>query len=125
MKKGLLCIFMVALAGCASMMPAPVDKIEVLPTVRLGAVTPSSGDYVLYIPAHSPVPITLSVKGTLLEQDQSATGKISFSKDVYLYKYWASHDRKHWENSHKLLDVSYGGGVDVSGLNVNVTLNTK
>jgi hypothetical protein len=125
MKNVFFGIFLVSLVGCASVMPAPTDKIEALPLVKLGAVPPSSGEYVLYIPAHSPVPIKLTVKGTLLEQDTLATANMSFVRDVYLYKYWSSHDRKHWENSHKLLDVSFGGGVDVSGLNVNITLDKK
>jgi hypothetical protein len=125
MKKGLLCILMAVLTGCASMMPAPVDKIDALPTVRLGGAASAYADYVLYIPAHSPIPVLLNVKGTLIEKESPATANVSFSQDLYLYKYWASHDRKHWENSHKLLDVAYGGGVDVSGLHANVTLNTN
>jgi hypothetical protein len=125
MKNIFFGVFLVSLVGCAPMMPAPTDKIETLPLVKMGAVPPSNGEYVLYIPAHSLVPVKLAVKGTLLEQDMPTTGNISFVRDVYLYKYWASHDRKHWETSHKLLDVSYSGGVDVSGLNVNITLDTK
>lgn len=125
MKTLILFVFIAALAGCASMMPAPADKIDSLPTVSLGAKPPTDADYVLFIPAHSPVPVILDVKGTLLEQNSSSTANVSFTQDLYLYKYWASHDRKHWENSHKLLNVSYGGGVDVSGLHANVTLDTN
>jgi hypothetical protein len=113
------------LAGCASMMPAPIEQIASLPVVTLGALPPSGSEYVLFIPAHSSVPVKLNINGTLLERSQTVAGNISFARDLYVYKYWASHDRKNWENSHKLLAVSYGGGMDISGLNANVTLDAK
>ena len=62
------------------------------------------------------------MRGSLLKGDQSVTGNMTFARDIYIYKYWSSYDRKTWENSHKLLNVSFNGGVDASGLNVNVGL---
>ena len=49
--------------------------------------------------------------------------QLDIARDVYIYKYWSSYDRKTWENSHKLLNVAFSGGMDASGLNVNVELD--
>lgn len=110
-------------AGCASMMPAPADKIATLPVVKMGATPPAAGEFVLHIPANSPVPLKVATSGSLVKADQSVIGNVMFTRDIYLYKYWSSYDRKTWENSHKLLDVRFNGGIDASGLNVNVGLD--
>ena len=109
--------------GCAPMMPAPVDKIQTLPVVNIGDVPPSGTEYVLHIPANSPIPLKINTRGTLLQNEQSVIGSTTFNKDLYIYKYWSSYDRKTWENSHRLLNVNFAGGMDASGLNVNVTLD--
>ncbi|TQK05546.1 hypothetical protein [Herbaspirillum sp. SJZ107] len=109
--------------GCAPMMPAPADRIQTLPVVKMGEAFPSGTEYVLYIPANSPIPIKIATQGTLLKNEQSVVGSTSFTRDLYIYKYWSSYDRKTWENSHRLLNVSFAGGMDASGLNVNVTLD--
>lgn len=125
--KGMFCVAVtvIALGACAPMMPAPVSQIESLQVVKMGDVPPSGSEYVLHIPANSPIPVNVHARGTLLKQGQSAVGSLSFTKDVYVYKYWASHDRKNWQNSHSLLDVSFNGGFDVSGMNVNVQVDKK
>ena len=110
-------------AGCAPMMPAPAEKIQTRPVVKMGDVPPSGTEYVLYIPANSPIPLKVSTHGSLFKNEQSVIGTTTFAKDLYIYKYWSSSDRKTWENSHRLLDVNFAGGMDVSGLNVNITLD--
>ncbi|MFK3739997.1 hypothetical protein [Massilia sp. TN1-12] len=112
-------------AGCASMMPAPADRISALPVVEVGTTPPRDGEFVLHVPANSPVPLRVVVRGSLLTGDQSVTGNMTFARDIYIYKYWSSYDRKTWENSHKLLDVAFSGGMDASGLNVSVGLDMK
>jgi hypothetical protein len=109
--------------GCVPMMPAPAEKIQTLPVVKMGDVPPSGTEYVLYIPANSAIPLKINTRGTLLKNEQSVIGTTTFAKDLYIYKYWSSYDRKTWENSHRLLNVSFAGGMDVSGLNVNITLD--
>lgn len=109
--------------GCAPMTPVPADKIQTLPVVKMGEAPPSGTEYVLYIPANSPIPIKIATQGTLLKNEQSVVGTTSFTRDLYIYKYWSSYDRKTWENSHRLLNVNFAGGMDASGLNVNVTLD--
>ncbi|WP_323142545.1 hypothetical protein [Massilia phyllosphaerae] len=73
--------------GCAPMMPAPADKIQTLPVVKMGEAPPSDTEYVLYIPANSPIPIKIATQGTLLKNEQSALGSTSFTRDLYIYKY--------------------------------------
>ncbi|GGY00464.1 hypothetical protein GCM10007386_34200 [Pseudoduganella dura] len=105
------------------MLPAPVAQIDALPLVKMGDTPPASAEYVLYIPAHSPIRVNLNAHGSLLKEQQAVLGNIMFNQEVYVYKYWASHDRKTWKNSHELLNVNFNGGFDVTGLNVNVGLD--
>jgi hypothetical protein len=125
MKKLFACISLFAIAGCAPMAPAPTSEIEKLPVVKVGDTPPGSGEYVLYLPANSPIPVNVHAKGSLFNGDQTTKGSVTLARDVYVYKYWASHDRKHWENSHRLLDVNFGGGFDVSGLNAEINIEKK
>ena len=76
--------------GCAPMMPAPADKIQTLPVVKMGEVPPSDTEYVLYIPSNAPIPIKISTHGTLLKNEQSVIGNTSFARDIYIYKYFES-----------------------------------
>jgi hypothetical protein len=125
MKNLITCISLFAIAGCAPMTPAPTSEIEKLPVVKVGETPPATGEYVLYLPANSPIPVNVHARGSLFKGDQTTTGSVTLAKDVYVYKYWASHDRKHWENSHRLLDVNFGGGFDVSGLNAEINIEKK
>ena len=123
MKKLFCALFIFTMSGCASMMPAPVTQIDVLPIVKMGDKPPAGAEYVLHIPANAPIRVNLQVRGSLFKEQQSVLGNISLNQDVYLYKYWASHDRKTWKNSHSLLNVNFNGGFDVAGLNMNVSLD--
>jgi uncharacterized protein YceK len=123
MKKIFCLLPVLVLAGCASMMPAPVAQIDALPIVKMGDTPPAGAEYVLHIPANAPIHLNLHARGSLLKEQESVLGNISFNQDVYVYKYWASYDRKTWKNSHTLLDVNFSGGMDVTGLNVNVGLD--
>jgi len=114
----------VLLAGCASLRPAPVEEIARLPVVRVGA-TPGAAEYVVFYPAGHPFPATLEVGGSLLAAPQKVSTAITFTRDLYLYKYWASHDGKHWRNSHELLGVAFSGGFDVAGGHANVQLDAR
>jgi hypothetical protein len=89
----------------------------------MGEAPPSDTEYVLYVPANSPIPLKINTRGTLFKNEQSVIGNATFARDLYIYKYWSSYDRKTWENSHRLLNVNFAGGMDVSGLNVNITLD--
>ncbi|MBB6133233.1 hypothetical protein HD842_001344 [Massilia aurea] len=133
MKKCIVGLALIVLftAGCATTvpapaaMPAPTDMISALPVVKMGTPPLGEGEFVLHIPANSPVPLKVTTRGSLLKGSQSVTGSLTFGRDIYIYKYWSSYDRKTWENSHKLLNVAFSGGMDASGLNVNVGLDTN
>ncbi len=77
----------------------------------------------MFVPANTDFPVAFSLKGTVLNDDKSSKVMVSFRKDMYLYKYWASLDGKTWINSHKLMTVEPSGGFDKSGGKVEVKLD--
>lgn len=122
--------FLVALAlstliGCAALRPAPVDSIAKLPVVRVGDLSPRNTEYIVFYPAGFAFPVNLKTSGSLFASEKQVQSQVILAKDLYLYKYWASHDGKTWKNSHELLDVQFGGGFDVTGLQANIKLEAK
>ena len=111
--------------GCTAVKPAPTEKLARLPVVRVGDPIPSDTEYVVFYPAGHAFPIKLKTSGTLFSQENEIMSRATLSKDLYLYKYWASHDGVTWKSSHELLDVDFGGGFDAGGLHVNVRLETN
>lgn len=107
------------------MLPPPTDTIAQLPVVRVGDPAPQTGDYVVFYPAAAKVPVNLRTSGSLFKNDQTVRAQVALAKDLYVYKYWASHDGKSWTHSHTLLDVDFGGGFDLSGLQANIKLDAK
>lgn len=125
MKFAIAVITMFVLAGCASMRPAPTETISKLPVVRVGNQPPQHTEYISFYPAGYAFPAKLRTAGSLFASESLVETQVTLTKDVYLYKYWASHDGKLWEKSHKLLRVDFGGGFDLEGLHANVTLDAK
>jgi hypothetical protein len=117
-----LCPFLI-LAGCAAMNAPSSSLIDNKPVVRIGETGAVPDDHIVFIPANTEFPIEFSVKGSVFNKDASSKVMVSFKRDMYLYKYWASLDGKTWTNSHKLLDVEPSGGFDKSGGKVEVKLN--
>lgn len=113
------------LAGCANLQPVPVETISKLPVVRVGEAAPASSDYVVFYPAGYAFPVKLKTSGSLFSAEKLVESRVTFSKSLYLYKYWASHDRITWKNSHELLAVEFGGGFDLAGLHATVKLEVK
>lgn len=125
MKQLLLPFILLLLGGCAAMQPATTEMISRLPVVKVGEAPPSDGEYVIYYPAGYKIPVTLTTHGSLFDGEQQVQTDTTLARDLYLFKYWASHDGKHWTRSHALLDVKFSGGFDVSGLQSNIELNTR
>ena len=125
MKHALFSLFLFTLVGCASMLPAPTDAIAKLPVVRVGGQAPQNIEYVVFYPAGFAFPVKLKASGSLFASEKQIESQATLAKDMYLYKYWASHDGKSWKNSHELLGVEFGGGFDVNGLQANVKLEAK
>ena len=125
MKHALFSLFIFTLVGCASMLPAPTDAIARLPVVRVGGQAPQNTEYVVFYPAGFAFPVKLKASGSLFASEKQIESQATLAKDLYLYKYWASHDGKSWKNSHELLGVEFSGGFDVNGLQANVKLEAK
>jgi hypothetical protein len=107
------------------MQPATTEMISSLPVVTVGDTPPGEGDYVIHYPAGYEFPVTLTTQGSLFDQQQQIEAHTALARDLYLYKYWASHDGKHWRRSHALLDVRFSGGFDVHGLQSNIELDAQ
>ncbi|MCU7830882.1 MAG: hypothetical protein KZQ85_17625 [Candidatus Thiodiazotropha sp. (ex Myrtea sp. 'scaly one' KF741663)] len=123
MRKILTVLFMVVIAGCASMNTPSSSLIDSVPVVKVGESKDVPKDHIVFIPANTEFPIEFSVKGSIFNHDISSKVMTSFKQDMYLYKYWASLDGKNWVNSHKLMNVELSGGFDKSGAKVEVKLN--
>jgi len=123
MKKILNVLFMVAIAGCASMNTPSSSLIDTVPVVKVGETDSVPKEHIVFIPANKEFPIEFYVKGSVFNHDISSKVMASFKQDMYLYKYWASLDGKNWTNSHKLMKVEPTGGFDSAGGRVEVKLN--
>ncbi len=122
MKFFVMILTSVVLAACTSIRPVPLTEILNLPIVQVGDPLPQEGEFVVFFPKDTYIPVILNANGSLFSSEVQLNGKVKLSRDLYLYKSWGSHDGIHWENSHKLIDVTFGGGFDVEGLKSNITL---
>jgi hypothetical protein len=111
------------LSGCAYVHTPPYTLIDEVPVVKIGASTTHSENHIVYIPANTPFPVEFTLKGSVLSQPASSKVTVSFKRDLYLYKSWASENGRIWINSHKLLDVEPSGGFDATGGRVEVKLD--
>lgn len=125
MKRTFLIAVALLVSGCASLQPAPTEAISRLPVVRVGNQPPQNAEYVVLYPAGFAFSVKLKASGSLFATEKQIESQATLAKDLYLYKYWASHDGKMWKNSHELLGVEFGGGFDVNGLQANVKLEAK
>lgn len=126
MKFGLLSALVLStVVGCAALRPVPVESIVRLPVVRVGDPPPQNTEHVVFYPAGFAFPVKLKTSRSLFASEKQIESKIALAKDLYLYKYWASHDGKTWRNSHELLGVEFGGGFDGTGLQANIKLEAK
>lgn len=122
MKSISLTIMLLLVASC-SLRPVPsLDELAALPVVRVGESPPTAGEYVLFYPAGASFPLRLSYSGGLFTQSAVIETACTLNKDLYIYKYWASHDGKIWKRSHSLLQVELSGGFDVQGLQARLRL---
>jgi len=125
MKQRLLPLALLLLGGCAAMQPATTEMISRLPVVKVGEAPPSEGEYVVYYPAGYQIPVTLTTRGSLFDGERQIHAQTTLARDLYLFKYWASHDGRHWTRSHALLDVKFSGGFDVHGLQSSIELDNR
>lgn len=112
------------LYGCASMFTPSSTLIDEKPVITIGSTSNPPKDHIVFIPANTEFPVEFFVKGDVFNQSASSKVMVSFKRNMYLYKYWASLDGKTWVNSHKLLNVEPSGGFDTSGGKVVMKLDT-
>jgi hypothetical protein len=123
MREILTVLFIIAIAGCASMNTPSSSLIDTVPVVKIGETKNVPKEHIVFIPANTEFPIEFSVKGSVFTNDISSIVMARFKQDMYLYKYWSSLDGKNWVNSHKLMHVEPSGGFDNAGGKVEVKLN--
>ncbi|SBP87164.1 hypothetical protein [Thiomonas delicata] len=85
-----------SLSGCAGLVLPSADSMAKLPVVRFGEQAPAHKEYVLFLPANTPLPVDASVEGTLLEKTAKASMTVTLKKGIYIYKRWVSFDDKTW-----------------------------
>ncbi len=112
-----------SLAACTAPGPAPDATIATLPVVQVGATPSSDGDYVVFFPAGFSFPVELDASGTLFAAETRVETRATLARDLYVYRYWASHDGATWKPSHELLGVKFDGGLDVKGLKVRISVD--
>ena len=109
------------LGACATTQMPDTSAISQLPVIELGQDAPSNKEYVLLLRAGQNVPVTVSMKGSLLAGEKSANMDVEMLKDVYLYKQWSSLDGKTWNK--KNINFLVGTGLDTQGAKVSITID--
>ena len=96
-----------SLTGCAGLVLPSADTMAKLPIVRFGEQAPAHQEYVLLLPANTPLPIDASVEGTLLAQGAKAPMSVTLKKNLYIYKRWVSFDDKTWTPGKDVIDGKF------------------
>lgn len=93
------------LVGCASFPPS-AKKLAALPIVTYPD-KPASADYIYKLPAGKPIDLSLIIDGSALNQNIRQSLSTSLVHDIYLHKYWASEDARHWVNARELISINF------------------
>ena len=105
-RIGLALLGLAALGGCATARVPTADTLATLPVVTFGDPAPNHTDYVLYFPAGKPIPSEMFVRGTALVRDAEGRLEVALKRDLYVYKGWASFDKKEWRPDRELITVA-------------------
>jgi hypothetical protein len=95
---------LLALSGCASMMPPSPEKLASLPVVEFPA-TPPAGEFIFKLPKGKPIPTHVIIEGTALASGADQTLNATLPNDLYLYGRWISEDGKTWKPAKDVIDV--------------------
>jgi len=115
--------FVLSFVACLPVKGPSASLMDNKPVITIGSKAKVAKDHIVYIPAGRKFPITFAVKGSVFSKTVSATIMVSFKRNIYLYRRWASLDGKNWIHSHKLLKVRPSGGFDKSGGKVELKLD--
>lgn len=112
------------LSGCTTLMAPGDDLIEHTRVLDLGStMAEQTGDYILRIPAGQNVPIHVLLDGSLFQDAENIEAKVRLNNDLYLYKYWASHDGVDWQKWGDMVSVEVSSGMDTEGAQLNAIIN--
>lgn len=112
------------LSGCTTLLAPGGDLIEHTQVASLGEAEPAEkGDYILHIPAGQNIPIKILLNGTMFQDAENIEAKVRLSRDLYLYKYWASYDGIDWQKWGSLVDIEVSSGMGTKGAELNATIN--
>lgn len=89
----LLCCLL--LTGIAVAAPPSYDQLSKLPVIRFGEPVPDS-DYILMFPASQPIPISVSVEGSLFTKAAGADLTVTPTREFFVFRDWASLDGINW-----------------------------
>ena len=103
------------LCACAYVHTPPYTLIDEVPVVKIGTSVRTQEAHIVFIPANTPFPIVFTAKGSILMQPASSKVMVSFKRDLYLYKSWASENGRIWVNTRRLLRLDHSGGFDATG----------
>jgi len=92
---------LLALSGCASMLPPSPDKVAGLPVVEFPA-TPPAGEFIFKLPKGKPIPTHVIIEGTALASGAEQT---TLPSDLYVYGKWISEDGKTWKPARDVINV--------------------
>lgn len=97
---GLALLVTTTLGACTR--PPSAAEMAGVPVVTYGTAAPGK-DFVLHYKAGQPMPVAASVRGTLIARPVDQTLMVATSRDIWLYKDWASFDGKTWRSAHDLV----------------------
>lgn len=105
-KRLILAGLLASLSGCCSLIhiPPSAEDLARLPVVEFPD-TPPAGDFILKLPKGKPIPVQVSVKGSLLSESVEDTLHATIKRDLFVHKEWASWDGKNWEIATDLVGV--------------------
>lgn len=108
---------------------SPSSTVQGLQVVNIAEKLPAARiqrhDYIIHVPSGEPFNVSVKIGGSLLREEIVQQVAVRLSKDLYVYKSWASFDKLHWKNSHELLNVSVSGGLEPGASKIEFLFDVK
>ncbi len=107
MKRARILILVAACAAFSARAFLPPSSAEIakVPKIRFGQALPKDGNYVMFFPAGTPLPLSVLVDGDLFEHGSQATMHVFLKRNVYVYRQFASFDGKNWQPARRLIET--------------------
>jgi hypothetical protein len=88
-------IFLLLASIVATAAPPSYEELAKIPVIRFGESVPD-GDYILFFPAGMPIPISVSVAGSLFARDARSELVVTPAREFFIFQDWASLDGVTW-----------------------------